>query len=82
MNPFILAKENADQWFNETVVSLLSEARFGTKLPTPDTNEKRKAFVVVYGHTRSGKTTVVLKLLQIKESKFFDIYNALCGEKR
>ncbi len=79
VNPFILAKENADQWFNETVVSLLSEARFGTKLLAPDTNEKRKAFVVVYGHTRSGKTTVVLKLLQIKESKFFDIYNALCG---
>ena len=58
---------------------MLSEVGIGTKLPVTDTKETRKAFVVVYGHTRSGKTTVVLKLLQIKDSEFYNIYNALCG---
>jgi hypothetical protein len=81
MNFIEQAYSDANRWFNKTVLDLLSQVNDLKKIKNCDDRERKEAFVVVYGHTKSGKTTLILKLMRIRDDRFSDLYISLCGKR-
>ena len=51
------------------------------RLKKPE-GEKRRVLIGVYGPTQVGKTTLILKLLGIKENRIIELSSALRGKRQ